>query len=340
MIKISVIIPVYNSKLYIKKCIESILKQDLTAFEIIMIDDGSNDGSREICDELALKDKRIRVFHKKNGGICEARNFGLKYAKGEYIAFSDHDDIVKQGFFSSNYELAKKYNADIVKFGRNAYWIENGRIISKDRRKFKFKVLNKENIKDGFLYLRLKDAFTCVWDGMFKKDFLQKNGLKFNTFYKKGGEDIDFCSNCFAKANKVVFNDKVFYEHFIRIGYSTSTKFDKEKLKRNELLSDNLIYCMSVLDIKKNKKNEELYVFNLIKENVYSSICYLINNNLKYREIEKCLSEIYNKYIKDTIKIQIKIDLLKLRIIALLFLKKKYKILYMLIKGYKKLNRR
>lgn len=337
MIKVSVIIPVYNSKLYIKKCIESILMQDLREFEVIIIDDGSNDGSGLICDKLALKDKRIQVVHKKNGGICEARNYGLKLAKGEYISFVDHDDIVRQGFLGDNYNIAKKYNADIVKFGRCAYWIKNEKIFSENKRVFNFEILNREKIKNKFLFLRFNDSFTCVWDGIFKREFLQKNNIVFNTFYKKGGEDIEFCSRCFVKANKVVFNDKIFYEHFIRLGYSTSTKFDEERLKRNDLLTDNLLYCMDDLNIK---KNEELYVFNLIKENVYSSIYYLINNNLEFNKVENHLNKIYNKYIEDDVKIKINCNLLKVRLITWLFLKKKYKLLYVLIKWYKKWNRR
>lgn len=336
MIKISVIIPVYNSRLYIEKCINSILLQDFTDFEIIIVDDGSNDGSSEICDSLSKKDKRIKVYHKKNGGICEARNYGLKYAKGEYIAFSDHDDLVRQGFLSSNYNLAKKYNADIVKFGRYTYWIENGKIISKNKRKFEFKILNKEDIKDKFLYLRFNNSFTCVWDGIFKREFLKENNLIFNTFYKKGGEDIEFCSNCFLKAKKVVFNNKIFYEHFIRLGYSTSTKFDEEKLKRNNLLTDNLLSCMKSLNIK---KNEEIYLFNLIKENIYSSMCYLISNKFNYNVIEEHLNKIYSKYVEKDMKIKLSCNLLKVRLMAWLFIKKKYKILYILIKWYKKYKR-
>ena len=269
MVKVSIIVPVYNSKNYIKKCIESILIQDLKELEIIIIDDGSSDGSSEICDKLSKKDKRIKVFHRENGGICEARNYGLMQAKGEYIAFADHDDLVKQGFLSNNYKLAKKYDADIVKFGRIAYWIKDEKMISKRKRKFNFRVVSKKEIKQEFLYFRFKEVFSCVWDGMFKREFLKNNNLIFNKFYKKGGEDIEFCSNCFLYANTVVFNNKIYYEHYIRLGYSTSTKFDDEKLKRNEMLSNNLKKCMKKLGIVENIDNKEMYIFNIVKENVY-----------------------------------------------------------------------
>lgn len=96
--KISVIVPVYNVEKYLPKCIDSILQQTFTDFELLLIDDGSPDNSGKICDEYAAKDSRIRVFHKENGGASSARNLGLDYAKGEWIAFSDSDDYVSPAY--------------------------------------------------------------------------------------------------------------------------------------------------------------------------------------------------------------------------------------------------
>lgn len=90
--KISIIVPVYNAELYLARCLESILSQSFTDFELLLIDDGSTDGSGEICDTYAEKDRRVRVFHKENGGVSSARNLGLKEAKGEWICFVDSDD--------------------------------------------------------------------------------------------------------------------------------------------------------------------------------------------------------------------------------------------------------
>ena len=85
--KISVIVPVYNVEKYLRRCIDSILVQTFTDFELLLIDDGSKDKSGEICDEYAKKDKRVRVFHKVNGGVSSARNLGLDYAKGQWIGW-------------------------------------------------------------------------------------------------------------------------------------------------------------------------------------------------------------------------------------------------------------
>ena len=91
--KISVIVPVYNVEKYLPRCIDSILSQTFTDFELLLIDDGSPDNCGKICDEYAAKDSRVRVFHKPNGGVSSARNLGLDNARGEWIAFIDSDDF-------------------------------------------------------------------------------------------------------------------------------------------------------------------------------------------------------------------------------------------------------
>ena len=95
---ISIITPVYNAEKYLRCCIDSIIAQTFTDFELLLIDDGSKDKSGAICDEYAAKDARIRVFHKENGGVSSARNLGLDNAKGEWITFIDSDDWVKQDY--------------------------------------------------------------------------------------------------------------------------------------------------------------------------------------------------------------------------------------------------
>lgn len=98
--KISVIVPVYKVEQYIHRCVDSILAQSFTDFEIILVDDGSPDNCGKICDEYAQKDSCVKVFHKPNGGVSSARNLGLNNAKGEWVTFIDSDDYIEQGFFS------------------------------------------------------------------------------------------------------------------------------------------------------------------------------------------------------------------------------------------------
>ena len=111
---ISVIVPVYNAEKYLNRCIDSVLAQTYTNFELLLINDGSKDRSGEICDEYAKKDNRIRVFHKGNAGVSKARNLGLDNAKGEWVTFIDSDDWVREDFLQKRLDLALKEGADVA----------------------------------------------------------------------------------------------------------------------------------------------------------------------------------------------------------------------------------
>lgn len=111
---ISVIIPVYKVEKYIEHCLRSVMNQTYSRLEIIAVDDGSPDKSGEICDRLALEDDRLRVYHKENGGVSSARNFGLDHASGDYIAYIDSDDYVAENYIEYLVELVQSFGADIA----------------------------------------------------------------------------------------------------------------------------------------------------------------------------------------------------------------------------------
>lgn len=114
---ISIIIPVYNIEPYIKTCIDSILNQTYKNLEILLVDDGSSDNCGEICDQYAVNDSRIRVLHKENGGLSDARNYGLKEAQGEIISFIDGDDYIDKQFYEIMLSQMRKNNSDIIECG-------------------------------------------------------------------------------------------------------------------------------------------------------------------------------------------------------------------------------
>ena len=295
-IAVSIIMPVYNSEKYLWNCVKSILNQDFDSFELLLIDDGSTDGSSKICDEIAQRDVRVKVYHKENSGICAARNFGLKHAAGEYIAFSDHDDEIIPGFLRDNYVYATETHADIVKFGREALLIQKDVVTKKNTRSFQKKIVTRAEMRDVFLQLRFDGAMTCVWDGFFRRSFLLQNGLQFNTDFKKGGEDIDFCSNCFAKASTVAFNNGVYYIHYIRVGYSTSTKPDEHRLEKFQMLARNLNRCTEALGII--PEGNALYFLNLTKELMYPSLIYFKNLQVPFTQIQSYLKKQCDDYRK------------------------------------------
>ena len=116
MSEISIIIPVYNTRSYLIECLDSVIAQTFNNIEIILVDDGSNDGSEKIVDEYALRDERIKVIHQKNQGLSAARNTGIKASKSPYIMFVDSDDYVDEKYCETPYSIIKQHNADIVSF--------------------------------------------------------------------------------------------------------------------------------------------------------------------------------------------------------------------------------
>ena len=110
---ITIVVPIYKVEQYLENCIQSIIKQTYTNLQIILVDDGSPDNCGKICDEYALKDKRIEVVHQSNAGVSEARNIGISKAKGEYIGFVDSDDYIDENMYEEMYELLKTREADV-----------------------------------------------------------------------------------------------------------------------------------------------------------------------------------------------------------------------------------
>jgi len=159
-VKISVIIPVYNVIDFLKECLGSVLNQTYKNLEIILVDDGSTDGSSQICDEYKKKDRRIQVIHKENGGLSDARNYGMKYAKGEYIAFLDSDDYVENTMYEKLYNKAISENADYVEC--DFYWVYP----------------NKKKEDKGFRYTNKKEMFVharvVAWNKLIKRDVIKE----------------------------------------------------------------------------------------------------------------------------------------------------------------------
>lgn len=171
---ISVIVPVYNVENVLHYCVESILNQSYTDFELILIDDGSTDKSGFICDQYAEKDKRVHVIHKKNGGVSSARNVGLDNAKGEYICFVDSDDRLKLEFLMVMIDTLKSENAEIVVCGYQ--------VVSKDKvvenRSFHdngIDIVSRENIYS----LVGHTLYSASWCKLFRHDIINNQHIRF-----------------------------------------------------------------------------------------------------------------------------------------------------------------
>ena len=228
---ISVIVPVYNVEKYLDECIESIVSQSYTNFELILVDDGSPDKCPEICDEWAKRDNRIKVIHKENGGVSSARNAGIDAASGEFIMFIDSDDTIRQGCFERSVEMITKYDVDIYFFRRR---IEktNGNVNCDSTKRKPLLCNTKEFIE--LCYLKDKDIpLATVWGKLYKREVIVKNGIVFD-IGSDFGEDADFNFNVYVKAKKLLVDNIVFYNYIMREG-SLVTKYRENQFELTEL---------------------------------------------------------------------------------------------------------
>ena len=206
--KISVVVPVYNTAPFLKRCLDSVLNQRYADFEIVAVDDGSTDESGAVLDEYQNKDpEKIRVFHRENSGPSGARNFGVEMASGEAIAFVDSDDRVSPDFLSSLAAPMEK-GAEIVQC-RLAYEYENGSIVPvSDRRRL---------TEDPVRRFLISDPSPCC--RLYQKKILAAQKFKTGIFY----EDLECCPALVLQTERIAFEDKVLYFYRRRSGSTMKT---------------------------------------------------------------------------------------------------------------------
>ena len=182
--KISVIVPVYKAETYLHRCVDSLLAQTFTDFEILLVDDGSPDRSGEICDEYARKDSRVRVFHKENGGVSSARNVGLDNARGEYVCFVDSDDWVEEEMFATLLKsFQSKMEMDILFWG---FQYDNSQVQDYKKRKALKEKLQyvycdaAESILESVYWLEKRDLFGWTWNKLFRREIIQSQKIRFD----------------------------------------------------------------------------------------------------------------------------------------------------------------
>ena len=287
--------PVYNSGEYLKTAVDSILNQSFKDIELILVDDGSTDGSSEHCDEYARKDSRVRVIHQKNGGICNARNAALKIAKGEYIGFSDHDDEFALGAFEKAYSFATKNNLDMVKFGHKAIKTDGKTVLKIWNFEYEEKIYEAKESLQHYLEMLKRGQMECVWDSLYRKEFLGRHDLWLNPDFTAGGEDVDFNGRVMGKSPKIGIMHDVFYYHYIRVGFSTSTKFKEVNIKNALSFPMRLNEYLSSTDSDKiYRNNKELYAEIIIRRSVGSLLfgTAMPACNYKKKEIRSLLKQI------------------------------------------------
>lgn len=223
MIAVSIVVPVYNSKKYIEQCIQSLISQTLKEIEIVLVDDGSTDGSGQLCDEYAKKDLRIVVIHQVNAGVSAARNAGICASKGQYIGFSDADDISIEDKFEIQYRNICSTNAEVSVIGMTEYYSEKKqRYIYGTGKKYYWTEGDKLPLKYGLNKEFLTMAPYCmIIKADLCKEVLFEEGRHIN-------EDYYFGFMIFAKAKGICYEDICKYLYMQRESSVSHGKFSKK----------------------------------------------------------------------------------------------------------------
>lgn len=274
MPKLSVIIAVYNVEEYLPRCIESILAQEYKDFELLLINDGSTDKCGEVCKEYALKDNRIIVVDKKNGGLSDARNEGIKLARGKYLSFIDSDDFILPHAYNLLIDTAEKNNLDIVCGYSYKYLSEKNYYLETKKRTFEDKVYNGID----FLCMSIDDEAMpmCAPFNIYKKELIDSNKLLF----KKGifHEDELWTPQVFLNAKRVKHLDIIFYVHCQRFGSITESS---NKYKNAIDIINTCYELENIYKIIENKKYKNIlnnYLLTLYLNGVY--VGKLVDNSL------------------------------------------------------------
>ena len=307
--KVSVIVPIYKVEKYLDKCVESIVNQTYDNLEILLIDDGSPDNCPKMCDEWAKKDKRIKVFHKKNGGLSDARNFGLKCACGDYIYFIDSDDYINEEMIATLYNDLIETHSDMS--------CVNYLKVTEDDENIKVDLTPKREILSPLEAHQLSFSTTkfgnYAWNKLYKKELF--NNIQFPVSKKM--EDLAIMYLLIDECKQICFNDIPLYFYVQRAGSilsnpNSSLMFDKMEftiqkydfLKKkydfiyeNELVTlasalDCYPYLDGVLKLKcddliKNISVNKMIVKNLNKNRKIKLFIYKINSKLFTKMFKK-----------------------------------------------------
>lgn len=255
---ISIIIPVYNVEKYLPKCLDSILAQTFTDYEVILIDDGSPDGSGAICDAYAQKDSRLRVIHQKNAGVSTARNNGIEHARGEWITFIDSDDWVEPAYLS-NFRLEESNNIDLIIQGLEYYDHRDGHFFNPWS--FKDCVLEKQNFRLGFAENRLMEVGFPIGKAYLKR-LLMFSNLRFDSRISFH-EDHIFVLDYYQLCHRIRLVDATDYKYRC---YHTGTSLSS---KRHSWVNLN-IAAEGMLKALDNLKDKYLEAGSLYERKIFN----------------------------------------------------------------------
>lgn len=303
-IKVSVVMPVYNAEKYLAKAIESMLNQSLKYIELILVNDGSKDGSAKICDEYAVKDNRITVIHKPNEGACIARNIGIEKSRGKYIQLVDADDYIESHMLEEQYNLAEETGAQVVMCGMKFDVHEKkGQVITSEAYYKDMILKSKDEIKPIFMDLFDNLLFNYTHNKLYKTEFLRSNKLKFIEWLPID-QDTNFNIDVFRVLDKLTISTKSYYHYVKTFEETIVSRYHANKFKVRTFRYDRLKQLLIDWDIYSEvnkKKLASMYIHHVIE-------CFEIFNhdkcNLSFKEKKQEINNILNtEQIRECIKI-------------------------------------
>lgn len=220
---ISVIVPCYNVEKYLNKCVDSILKQTYSNFELILVDDGSLDNTSDICDYYGQVDNRVRVLHKVNGGQSDARNSALDIMQGEYVTFVDSDDWIDEDYLGYLYTLMSKYESDIVV--ASAYRILDGNLLNSNIKENIVKKVSSLYAVENMLYQKEITAGPCA--KLFKSSYFATIRFPIGIVF----EDLATTYRLYLKAKTIVYSNRCIYSYLYRSDSTEGCSFSEKKYK-------------------------------------------------------------------------------------------------------------
>ncbi len=244
--KLSIIVPVYGVAKYLPKCVDSLLAQDISNYEIVLVDDGSPDECPQICDEYSTKYSNIRVVHQVNAGLSAARNSGVSIAEGDYIMFVDSDDYLQSNILGTLMEQVEQEQLDVLRFDyQNVRQTEAGGYEVFQPNKYPHQVDTCCEVVDGETYLDERMSYAC-----YAVQFIVRRELAVQELFtpKIHFEDVDWTPRMLLAAKRVNSTQLVVYNYLVRQGSITQVQGDKSKLRKN--LEDSILVMHTLTTLR------------------------------------------------------------------------------------------
>ena len=307
---LSIIVPIFNVEKYVSDCIKSILAQTYKDFELILVNDGSTDNSREICSYYAAIDDRVILIQKKNGGVSSARNEGMAIAKGKYIAFVDADDTIEPSMYEKLIEGAQKLDSDMVICQFKIVDVKKDNITLSKMWKGNNGIINQNIISNSFLSLIIENnySFFSCWNKLYSASLFKDYKIKFEE-NKNHGEDVRLNLKLLPIINKIVYIEDPLYNYFIRDRDSLTSIFREnfydyildyrnllldicdhynlDKIKKkviNKFVLESIVYMHKVVES------------DLLKTRKYEILSLILNSKEFHNNVLKCKG--FSFYIK------------------------------------------